>query len=421
VDSCEGQAVKRFPAIATILTLALAVAVGAFACWLVLSKPSAKPADKPPSPATVDKVVKEDDLNAVSVSEAAGKRIGLTVAPVQSRSVRRVRVYGGEATIPIGRVILVTAPLGGTLKAPPAGMPKAGQAVRAGQPVLQLFPLLTPDGQASLTASLVDTDGQVNNSRTQVEVNRIALDRSKRVLKEGAGSQRLVDESQAAFDLATKSLEAATARRAILAKVVGDAESGSAAPLPIDAPEDGILRTLSALPGQTVPGGAPLFEVVDLSTIWVRVPLPVGDLDSIDRHGVAQVGKLSSPPSLKLASAVPVAAPPSANPLSSTVDLFYEMPNSDSALIPGQRLGVTLPLSDAKDGLTVPWSAVFFDIHGGTWVFVQTAPRSFVRNRVVVSHTSGPDAVLATGPSAGTKVATAGVQQLFGAETGFIK
>lgn len=41
---------------------------------------------------------------------------------------------------------------------------------------------------------------------------------------------------------------------------------------------------------------------------------------------------------------------------------FYEMP--EGKFIPGERVGVTMPLTDSKDGLTSPWSAVVFDIHG---------------------------------------------------------
>lgn len=413
---------KHIQRLATaLLTLAVAAAVGAGAWWLVTTKPAVTPVEKPPTPASVGKVVKEEDLNTVALTEEAEKRIGLAVVPVEKKSVRRVRVYGGEVAVPAGRSILVAAPLSGTLKAPASGEFKAGQSVKTGTPVFQLTPLLTPDGRATLSASLAEAEGLVNNAKTQVNLTKIALDRAKRVHKEGAGSQRQVDEAEAAYNLATKTFDAATSRQNILKKVVGDADTGTAAPIPIEAPEDGVLRTISALPGQTVPSGAALFEVIDISTVWVRMPLPVGDMDAIDRTGAVQVGKLSAPPGTRLPTAKPVAAPPSANPLSATVDVFYEMANADGKLIPGQRLGVTVPLADAKESLTVPWSAVVFDIHGGTWVYEEVGPRKYTRRRAVVAYTVGTDAVLASGPSAGAKVVTAGAQELFGAETGFVK
>lgn len=403
------------------LKLALAAAVGAGAWWLVVTKPGANKPDKPPAPATVAKVVKEDDLNTVTLTEEAEKRIGLTVGAVEKKAVRRVRVYGGEVTVPVGRAILIAAPLGGVLKAPTGGELTAGRAVKAGQPVFELTPLLTPDGRATLSAALADATGLVNTAKAGFDLADVAVKRAERVLKEGAGSQRQVDEARAAFDVARRTLDAATARQAILNRVVGDAESGTAAPIPITAPQDGLLRAISARPGQTVPLGAALFEVADLSTVWVRVPLPVGDLDSVDRAEPAQVGKLSAPPGTPLVSVRPVPAPPSANPLAATVDVYYELPNTDGKMTPGQRLGAALPLAGSAQSLSVPWSAVVFDVHGGTWVYERTAPRQYARRRVVVSHTVGTDAALVGGPPAGTAVVTAGTQELFGVETGFVK
>jgi len=410
---------QRFSSVAVKLALAAAVVAGAW--WLVTNKPSASKAEKPPGPANVTKVVKEDDLNTVTLTEEAEKRLGLTLAVAETKSVRRVRVYGGEVAVPVGRTILVAAPLGGTLKAPEGGVPMAGSTVIAGSTVFQLTPLLTPDGRATLSAALADANGQVNTAKASFELTDIAVKRAERVLKEGAGSQRQVDEARAAFDVAKRTLDAASARQVILNKIVGDADGETAAPIPIVAPQNGVLRVVSALSGQTVPLGAVLFEVVDLSTLWVRVPLPVGDLDGIDRTESASVGKLNSPPGASLLSAKPVAAPPSANALAATVDVFYELPNADGKLTPGQRLGVAISLAGAKESTTLPWSAVVFDVHGGTWVYAQTAPRTYARKRVVVRYTSGADAVLASGPAVGTMVVATGAQELFGAETGFVK
>ena len=403
------------------LTLALAAAVGAGAWRLAATGPAAIKADKPAGPAKVPTVVKEVDLNTVTLTEEAASRIGLTLGAIEQKSVGRVRVYGGEVTVPAGRTILVAAPLGGSLQAPKGGVPAAGSVVKLGQPVFELTPLLTPDGQANLSASLADADGQVNTAAASFELTEIALKRAERVTKQGAGSQRQVDEARNASDVAKKTLDAAKARRAILKKVTGDSDGGTTAAIPIDAPENGVLRVVSALPGQTVPAGAALFEVVDLSTLWVRVPLPVGDSGGVDRGQPAQVGALSAPAGTRQTPAKPVAAPPSANLLAATVDVFYELPNPGGSLVPGQRVGVAVPLADAADGLTVPWSAVVFDVHGNTWVYAEAGPRTYARKRVAVRYTAGLDAVLAGGPPAGTKVVVAGVQELFGAETGFIK
>ena len=72
-----------------LLCLAVSGAVGAGAWMLITAKPSESKADKPASPAKVDKVVKEEDLGNVSISEEAYGRLGVRVAPAAKRNVAR--------------------------------------------------------------------------------------------------------------------------------------------------------------------------------------------------------------------------------------------------------------------------------------------------------------------------------------------
>jgi hypothetical protein len=113
--------------------------------------------------------------------------------------------------------------------------------------------------------------------------------------------------------------------------------------------------------------------------------------------------------------------PPSANPITGTVDLFYELDNSTRQFNPGQRIAAALTLRSPTESLTVPWSAVMHDIHGGTWVYEQSGEFAFVRRRVVLSSVTGDAAVLETGPPAGTPIVVAGAAELYGTETGFTK
>jgi len=66
----------------------------------------------------------------------------------------------------------------------------------------------------------------------------------------------------------------------------------------------------------------------------------------------------------------------------------------------------------------IPYSAVFYEANGDTWAYVSPKPLTFVRQRIVVEHIDGAQAVLSEGPTPGTKVATVGVAELFGAESG---
>lgn len=84
------------------------------------------------------------------------------------------------------------------------------------------------------------------------------------------------------------------------------------------------------------------------------------------------------------------------------------------------RLGIkTTPVEPGQAGGTVvPYSAVLYDEHGGTWVYTNPMGLTFVRASITVREIDGDVARLSDGPPAGTAIATIGVSELFGAEMG---
>jgi len=401
--------------------VAIAALIGAVAWRLVADKPASSTAAKPNPPANVAKVVKEESLATVALTEDAEKRLGVKTSPIERKSMRRVRVYGGEAMVPVGKTAIVAAPLAGIVKAPPQGMKMVGRPVKKGEAVLQLSLILSPEARTTLASQLVEAEGQESTARANLEAATIALDRARRLLRDEAGSRRNVDEAQAAYESATKIHEAAAARKNILMKLAGDLQSGTTAPIQIDAPDDGLLRNVNAVPGQAVSSGSALFEVVNLQTMWVRVPVPVGDVSEIVREQSAQVGPLIGTAKDPKVAAKPIAAPPSANSQAGTVDVYFELPNSSGTYYPGERLGVDLPLKGSGESLAVPAGAIVYDVHGNAWLYEQTAPRTYLRRRAAVDHVVDGTIALVNGPKPGTPIVVEGAIELFAAETGFIK
>jgi hypothetical protein len=85
-----------------------------------------------------------------------------------------------------------------------------------------------------------------------------------------------------------------------------------------------------------------------------------------------------------------------------------------------ERLGIeTAPVERSEAGLTaVPYGAVFYGTSGETWLYVSPEPLVFAREPIVVERIDGENALLTEGPPIGTHVATVGVAELFGTETG---
>jgi hypothetical protein len=64
----------------------------------------------------------------------------------------------------------------------------------------------------------------------------------------------------------------------------------------------------------------------------------------------------------------------------------------------------------------IPYSAVVYDNDGSTWAFVNTRPRTFIRQRITVGAIQGNTAVLTAGPATGAAVVTVGAPELLGTE-----
>ena len=117
-----------------------------------------------------------------------------------------------------------------------------------------------------------------------------------------------------------------------------------------------------------------------------------------------------------IATSVPIVS--AANAAAATLDLFFELANPGLQWKPDEKVQVRMPLKQPAEALVVPWSAIVHDIHGGAWVYVKTAPQTYVRQRVEVSEVVHGLALLARGLPSGAEVVTAGTAELFGTEFG---
>jgi len=312
---------------------------------------------KAPPPAHV-KTVKEESLSTLTLTPEAEQRLGIEVAPVEKRRMQRTRTLPGE----------VILPLAGT---------------NGVQSVYSLLPGMTPTELIRVAELQGDADALVLTARVQLDAAKVTLERATTLLTNKAGSARAVDDARAQVALTDANLKAAENRRQLL--------------------------------------GAPVFDAARQDVLWVRTPIYVADVKRVLADQPAQIGSLADSPGSAGIAARPVAAPFSSTPGAATVDLFYEVRNTNDFPRPGQKVSVTLRLSDAEESLAVPWSAVIHDAYGGTWVYEQVAPLTYARRRVVLHHVLDGFAAIEAGPPLGAKVVTTSVPELFGTEMGFAK
>lgn len=366
-----------------------------------------KPAPIPPA-AKVSAHVAESALATVTLEPQAEERLALRVQPVEKRKAARKQVLGGEVVVPSGSALVVTAPVaGGVVAEGAASALRPGAAVKRGDVLLRLVPLATVDRDLHAQAQRT-----VESAKARDEAAASRLARAERLLKDGAGTERAVEEARADRAVAQSELQAANTRL----ELVGRSPLESDVSLRIRAPRDGVLRQVSFAPGQSVTAGAPLFEVVGVTANWVRVALFVDEAWRVKADVPVRVHALLTGQDVGV-EALPVPGPPSADPIAATVDRFYELPASVS-LAPGQRVGVSLQLGDDAEVLSVPSSAIVYDALGGAWVYVKQQEHVYARSRVDVMRQEGSDSLLSRGPPAGTSVVAVGAAELFGTEFG---
>jgi hypothetical protein len=208
-------------------------------------------------------------------------------------------------------------------------------------------------------------DGRILQAQVQIDAAKIAVERAQKMLSAEAGSVRGVDEAKATLQLAEAAMTTAKAQRDLLGSPVGQ-------------------------------GGA--------KRAWVRVAIYSGEASLLDDKAASSIRSLVS--TSKAQSAKPVTGPPTANALTNTIDWYYELP-ADTPLRAGERAAVEIPTTDSKqDALVIPFNAVLHDIHGGQWVYAKTGEHSYTRKRIQVVRLAGADAVLSSGPPAGTQIVT---------------
>ncbi len=372
-----------------------------FVCLLMTAacSPSATKAQSAPA-AKLERTSLEG-LTTITLSEDAERALGVSVSPVDLGPRPAQLFVGGEVMVPAGRELVLAAPVGGRVVGtllPP------GAVVKSGQVLLTLVPLATVDRDVRARAQ---RDLEVASSDLQLAEARFK--RAESMMNDRSGSVRAFEEARAQQQVAQASVASAQSRLNTLASGALDADVS----LALRSPTDGVLRAVRVGVGQSVPAGAPLLEIASAGR-WIRTALSSGDAvrTAGATHLFAQ--RLGNGARVALQA---LEGPPSSDPVRGTVDVFYALP-SNVVWAPGERVLVQLETDAVEDRLSVPLSSVLRDAEGGAWVFVQTAPHRFRRQRVEVLRRDGERLVLARGPVAGTSVVAAGATELWGFELG---
>ncbi len=368
---------------------------------------SKKTDSKNPAPAKQSNPAKEGDLNTITLTDKAIERLGIQTGEVTSASVSNSRLFSGEIVAMPGKMITVTAPVTGTLLASSNNI-TAGSKVNKGQSLFRLL-IMPAENLISAQEEVAQREVQYNTASEKVK-------RTTRMYEEKSGSLRAKQEAEAELAGILAQLQVARGRVELL-KGNPSAATSRLSTMNLDAPITGTVLKLYSSPSQVLSASAPIADIVQLNPLWVRVPLYAGDENRIKKGEPALVQNLSGGTQNTI-RAISVEGPQTSDPLATSVDLYYQIDNSKGDMRPGQKVSVTLPFSGSATGNIIPFSAIVYDINGGTWVYTNPSPNIYIRQRVELLTVTDKNAVLNRGPAAGTKIVTVGAAELFGTEFG---
>jgi len=375
-----------------------------FALWAAGCERDAKSRDaaETPEPAAI---------GIVRVAEETQQELGLELRPARRREVLSTLTTTGWLEALPGHEVLVKAPVAGFVAAGRSErLPQLGQVVDKDQRLVALQVFLTPQEIAQMVSAKEDVDIAIEQSRATMKLAQEQLDRLS-VARDAVAGTRLV-ELKETYERAKAAWNES---RDKLPFLLDEPYQGLAfvKPVSLDAPIAGHVTSVHAAAGQFVIPGDALCTISDWSTLWVRVGVFETDLPQIDRSGAIEV---AVPASLQTVQALPVNVLQPTKPGFRSVDLFYEIQNSDVALRVGQAVTVDLPTGRPTEQTLIPRSAVLWDGLGNAWVYVRRDAQTYSRQKVETGRVISDEIVVTRGLAGGEEVVALGAESLYGQE-----
>ncbi len=177
------------------------------------------------------------------------------------------------------------------------------------------------------------------------------------------------------------------------------------------APISGNIGMRRVDPGQTVAAGMPVFSIVELNPVKVRVAVPEADIGKVKQGADAEI----SVPSLggrRFTGKVAIIGIAS-EPASRTYTVKILVPNPGPVLLAGMVAEARIFGPAKVHSLTIPGEAVMPDSQGGPNVFVYSADRKRVyARRIEVGQPVGNEVEIRSGLRGDEQVVVAGQQKV---------
>jgi cobalt-zinc-cadmium efflux system membrane fusion protein len=314
----------------------------------------------------------------VTLTPAQIAAAGIMIEPVATKPLTEVFRAPGEVRVNDYSTSNVSSRLTASVISRQA---KIGDRVRKGQTLITLYSSGMAEAQSAFVLA----------SRNYVRMSN---------LKDYISGQQF-DEAEVKRDEARGRLETYGLSPAKIAEIASNGLANRpAGQFDVLAAQDGIITTDAFRAGEVVEPGKTLFEVADLSTVWVEAQVSPAQISGI-KGTRARVYVQGKPHEARVIQTLT-----QLNEATRTLGVRLQLENPDGSLKPGEFVDVEL-FGEAKPELGVPTAAVLRDADGSWIVYVEKMPGSFEASHVQVLRAAGEETVI-SGIPAGTRVVTVG-------------
>jgi len=271
--------------------------------------------------------------------------------------------------------------------------------------------------QAAYQAASQSAQQQVNLAKQQLTAAQKLYDDRQSLLKQGAVSQKDVEDARIALTQAQNQYEAAQKQYDLesaqgqLYAAKGRVTSAEAQLnySKIVSPIDGVVTDSPYYAGETPPAGSPILTVMDLSQIIAKAHIAQDQAARLKAGDPATITAIGAAKPLK--GSVTLVSP-ALDPNSTTVEVWVQAPNPGDELKPGANANVQIVAQTAPHAIVIPAAALLTATDGSTSVFTIGAGNKPKQQDVKVGIRSGDDVQITDGLSAGDRVVTTGAYDL---------
>lgn len=300
---------------------------------------------------------------------------------------------GTAVARPTGDLVLV-APTSGRIFPPDSGFVRLGDEVKKGQILGSFRPILGGAESAQLGLSRSDATSRMSSAEARLTLAERELQRRKDL--KGIVADKEIQEAEAEVEVARSELQRARADVGSLA--------GGAGVQKLVSTLDGTVVLGQVSPGAHFAGGAEIWRIVDLSTLWIDVRVPESDATRLSQ-AVAEMA-LVADPAIRF-TGKRIATGSLIDPATRTVQTLFEIDNKDRRVRVGSLVSVVVTTGAPVESVVVP-SAALLDRSGTPVVIVKTAPEAFEVRSVAVGPKAGGSIGIQAGVRAGERVVVDG-------------